>query len=69
MKPVPSPCVNVCRMDPTSGLCGGCFRTLEEIAAWAAATNAHKRLILAAIAQRRARLGAGPESPRRNGDS
>jgi predicted Fe-S protein YdhL (DUF1289 family) len=54
MKPMPSPCVNICRMDPASGLCEGCFRTLEEIAAWSAATNVQKRLILAAIAQRRA---------------
>jgi predicted Fe-S protein YdhL (DUF1289 family) len=31
---VPSPCVNVCRMAPTTGWCEGCFRTLDEIAAW-----------------------------------
>lgn len=69
MKPVPSPCVNICRMDPASGMCEGCFRTLEEIAAWSAATNAQKRLILAAIARRRARLDAGPESLRCDCDS
>lgn len=29
-----SPCINICRMDPDSGLCSGCFRTLDEIANW-----------------------------------
>ena len=31
---VPSPCVAVCRIDPASGLCEGCARTLDEIADW-----------------------------------
>ena len=31
---MPSPCISVCRMDAVSGLCEGCFRTLDEIAAW-----------------------------------
>ena len=34
LKPVPSPCINVCQMDPASGWCSGCLRTLDEIAAW-----------------------------------
>ena len=50
---VPSPCIDVCRMDANSGLCEGCLRTLDEIAGWAAATDDAKRLVLAAIAQRR----------------
>ena len=33
-KIVPSPCVSVCLMDPSSDFCNGCFRTLDEIAAW-----------------------------------
>jgi predicted Fe-S protein YdhL (DUF1289 family) len=32
--PVPSPCVSVCQMDLTRGLCAGCLRTLAEIADW-----------------------------------
>ena len=31
---VPSPCVAVCRIDPASGLCEGCARTLDEIGDW-----------------------------------
>ncbi len=53
---IPSPCIDVCRMDANSGLCEGCLRTLDEIAGWAAATDDAKRLVLAAIAQRRATL-------------
>lgn len=29
-----SPCINLCRMDPVTGWCEGCRRTLDEIAAW-----------------------------------
>lgn len=65
---VPSPCINVCRMDATSGLCEGCLRTIDEIAGWAAAPDDKKRLILAAVAQRRARIDAVPDPLRGDGD-
>jgi predicted Fe-S protein YdhL (DUF1289 family) len=32
--PVPSPCVNICRIDPYTSICHGCRRTLDEIACW-----------------------------------
>lgn len=32
--PVASPCQSVCVMDPSSGWCEGCMRSLDEIAAW-----------------------------------
>ncbi len=54
---VASPCIDVCTLDEATGLCEGCWRTLDEISAWCTATDEHKRLILAAVAQRRARLG------------
>jgi uncharacterized protein len=50
---VASPCVNICRME--DGLCAGCFRTIDEIARWANSGDEDKRLILAAVAQRRIR--------------
>ena len=52
---VPSPCTNVCRMNPATGLCDGCLRTLDEIAAWSAMANVEKRAVLAKLSQRRAR--------------
>ena len=46
---VPSPCISVCRMDPASGLCEGCLRTIEEIAAWSGTDDATKRSVWRAI--------------------
>ena len=31
---IPSPCTSVCRMSGDTGLCEGCFRTLDEIVTW-----------------------------------
>ena len=50
---VPSPCNNVCRMNPATGLCEGCFRTLDEIAAWSAMSATEKRAVLAHLPSRR----------------
>jgi predicted Fe-S protein YdhL (DUF1289 family) len=35
------------------GLCRGCYRTLDEIVDWAGADDRTKRMILAAVEQRR----------------
>lgn len=55
--PVPSPCVQVCRMDATTGLCEGCARTLDEIAAWSTLDEDGKRSVWARIAARRRDAG------------
>jgi len=52
---VPSPCISVCEMIPEAGLCAGCFRTLDEIAAWGSLAAAQKRAVLAALPERRVR--------------
>jgi predicted Fe-S protein YdhL (DUF1289 family) len=57
---VPSPCINVCRMDATTGLCAGCLRTIEEIAAWGSLDDAAKREVWQRITQRRASSVASP---------
>jgi predicted Fe-S protein YdhL (DUF1289 family) len=31
---VASPCISVCVIDAPTGLCAGCYRTLDEIAGW-----------------------------------
>lgn len=51
---VPSPCINVCRMDARSGLCEGCARTLDEIAGWAAMSEVDKQAVWRHIESRRA---------------
>jgi predicted Fe-S protein YdhL (DUF1289 family) len=50
--PVPSPCISVCRMNPASGLCDGCLRTLDEIAAWGSMSEDGKREVWLRIEQR-----------------
>jgi predicted Fe-S protein YdhL (DUF1289 family) len=52
---VASPCINVCRMNPYKALCEGCWRTLDEIAAWSGMSAEDKRAVLARLAARRAR--------------
>ena len=49
---LPSPCISVCRMDPASGLCQGCLRTIDEIVAWGALDDSDKRAVWALIEQR-----------------
>lgn len=51
---VPSPCVSVCCMQPDTGLCQGCLRSIDEIAAWSRLPAAAKRGVWATIAQRAA---------------
>ena len=54
--PVPSPCINVCRMSPSTGLCEGCLRTLDEIAAWSTLDDAARRAVWLQLDQRREEL-------------
>lgn len=52
---ITSPCINVCKMNPDTALCEGCWRTLDEIAAWSGMSPEEKRAVLARLAGRRAR--------------
>ncbi|MGA0571516.1 DUF1289 domain-containing protein [Variovorax sp. VNK109] len=57
---VRSPCVSVCVMSERSGLCEGCWRTLDEIAAWSAMDDARKREVWTLLRERRRMAGAQP---------
>ena len=48
-----SPCVNLGRMDPATGWCEGCRRTLDEIAAWSRLDDAGRTAILDLLPARR----------------
>ena len=43
---VESPCISVCQLDEASGLCRGCWRTRDEIAAWGQADTDTRLAIL-----------------------
>ena len=49
---VPSPCINVCRMDASTGWCEGCLRTIDEIAGWSSFTDDAKRAVWDVIEER-----------------
>ncbi len=48
-----SPCVKICRIDPGTGWCAGCWRTLEEIAAWLSFRPEQKQQIYAQLEYRK----------------
>jgi predicted Fe-S protein YdhL (DUF1289 family) len=56
---VPSPCINVCRIDRRNGWCEGCRRTVDEITRWPLASDAERLAILDELPKRvvRKRLG------------
>lgn len=53
---IKTPCVQVCVIDPESGLCLGCFRKLAEVAAWARLGDAERDLIMSELPARRGRI-------------
>jgi len=48
-----SPCINLCRMDDDDHYCLGCYRTLDEIAAWSDLDSKEKELVWQILDQRR----------------
>jgi len=55
-----SPCIAVCRLDPASGLCVGCGRSIDEIAGWPDLDEAARRRILERL---RGRATGGEKFP------
>jgi len=55
---VPSPCISVCRISADTGLCQGCFRTLEEISAWARSGPEAQREVWRTVGERMAAVRA-----------
>lgn len=53
---VQSPCINICVMHPNTGLCVGCYRTLDEIAAWGSLSIQDRQQIVADLPARKANL-------------
>lgn len=57
----PSPCVSICVLDPASGFCRGCFRTIQEIAGWTMMTRAERLAVLDRLPDRRAASEVGQD--------
>jgi hypothetical protein len=58
---IDTPCIQVCVIDAGTGLCAGCGRTIEEIALWAAMTDAERKRIMRDLPQRHRRARASIE--------
>jgi predicted Fe-S protein YdhL (DUF1289 family) len=53
----PSPCISVCAIEPSTGFCRGCFRTIQEIAGWTMMTKSERLAVLGRLPERRATGG------------
>jgi uncharacterized protein len=54
MAAIQTPCIKICVVDPQSGLCLGCHRTLNEIAAWTSLGDAERARIMSELPGRAA---------------
>ena len=65
---IPSPCIGICAMDPTTNQCLGCMRTGAEIQDWPRADTPRKLEIVKDLRERRiasGRVSATDLRPRR----
>ena len=53
----PSPCISVCQIDPATGWCIGCRRSIDEIRDWIISTPDERNRILAQLPGRKERSG------------
>jgi len=53
---IQSPCIKICTVHPTERICVGCYRTIEEIAAWSRMTTEARATIMAELPDRAGRL-------------
>lgn len=57
---IASPCISVCRIDPATGFCEGCWRTIDEIAGWGTMPDERKMSLLETLSRRRSNVPPGP---------
>jgi predicted Fe-S protein YdhL (DUF1289 family) len=61
---IETPCIAVCMIDPRTGLCFGCGRTLPEIARWHRIDSAERLAIMGQLPARMAEAGLPALAPR-----
>ncbi len=61
-----SPCVDICRLDPVTGWCEGCLRTIEEIAGWAGFDEAARERVWERLPLRAAQRATTGDAPARD---
>ena len=53
---VESPCIKLCVVHPEARICIGCYRSIEEIAAWGSMTPEARRAVMAELPGRARRV-------------
>lgn len=53
---IESPCIKLCVVHPEARICIGCYRSIDEIAAWGRMTEAARRAVMADLPARAARV-------------
>jgi predicted Fe-S protein YdhL (DUF1289 family) len=51
---IQSPCIGVCSMDDGTGICQGCYRSIDEIQQWWDLDNVQKQAVIELASQREA---------------
>ena len=49
---IESPCNKVCVINEATGLCRGCYRTLDEIARWGSMSDDEREEVIGKLAER-----------------
>ncbi|QCI69348.1 DUF1289 domain-containing protein [Phreatobacter stygius] len=53
-----TPCVKICVIHPTAGICEGCGRTLAEIGGWLTLSADDRRRVMATLPARLSQLSS-----------
>ena len=59
---IKTPCEKICLVDPPSGLCRGCGRSLAEIERWTAYSDDERTRVMGELPQRLEAMNARPAS-------
>jgi uncharacterized protein len=62
---IETPCEKICIVDPPSGLCRGCGRSLAEIGNWTAYSDAERSRIMAELPDRLDAMGVRADAAKR----
>jgi predicted Fe-S protein YdhL (DUF1289 family) len=55
---IKSPCIQVCVLDPATGWCEGCYRSLAEIGGWMRFSAEERDRVMALLPSRRSQRAA-----------
>lgn len=53
---IQSPCIGVCAIDDLTGLCQGCYRTLDEIQGWWDMSRNDQKTLLSILEERQSQM-------------